>query len=288
MPPLKPKTMLTLRSKIPFQTTPHNTAIHRTLTATAQNNTFLTPRKTSSQSSSSHLLHPNTTSTTTAFRTPLAPKTTTPTSPNPFDTLLNSLTLALTSPSSQPSPSHPFSPSLPALHDLLRNYTSNPTHWAKYAHANPQKKYTRNLITEVPGIFNLLLLVWTPGMRSPVHDHAGSHCLMKVLSGRLSEVRWAMPESSTEELEGREGDREALKEIGRKEFKEGKVAYISDRLGLHEIINPSEGEYAVSLHLYTPPNAATYGCHIYDPTTGESKHVMQGSYDSVRGIVNSS
>lgn len=37
--------------------------------------------------------------------------------------------------------------------------------------------------------------------------------------------------------------------------------------------------------VYTPPNAATYGCHVYDPITGESKHVMQSAYDSVRGVV---
>ncbi|KAH7311827.1 RmlC-like cupin domain-containing protein [Rhexocercosporidium sp. MPI-PUGE-AT-0058] len=274
MPPLKPKNLLSLRSKLPLQTT----AIHRSLT----------PRKTPQpQSTSGLLIFPNTsTSTTSTSPSPLPYSTPTPeTQPHtppehvpstphlhrttittPFNNLLNDLTSHLTT----NSPPH-----LPTLHTLLRSYTSRPSEWLQYAHANPRKQYTRNLVTEVPGVFNLLLLVWTPGMRSPVHDHAGSHCLMKVLGGGLREVRYEMPESSGE----------GLREIGRTDFGEGKVAYISDRLGLHEIVNPSDGEYAVSLHLYTPPNAATYGCHVYDPVTGESKHVMQCAYDSVRGVV---
>lgn len=91
----------------------------------------------------------------------------------PFDDLLNAITQSLgTSPK----------PILPHLHSLLRAYSSNPDHWAKYAHRNPSKQYTRNLVCELPGIFNLLILVWTPGQASPIHDHADSHCLMKVRS----------------------------------------------------------------------------------------------------------
>lgn len=93
----------------------------------------------------------------------------------PFDVLLNNLTHHLTS-----TPISGRSPQIPYLHSLLRSYESNPSHWSKYAHANPEKQYTRNLVCEVPGVFNLLLLVWTPGKKSPVHDHADAHCLMKV------------------------------------------------------------------------------------------------------------
>ena len=75
---------------------------------------------------------------------------------------------------------------------------------------------------------------------------------MKVLGGGLREVRYEMPmpeqgSQSREEILGKE-EEGGLREIGRTEFREGKVAYISDRLGLHEIVNPDEGEYAVSLH----------------------------------------
>lgn len=41
----------------------------------------------------------------------------------------------------------------------------------------------------------------------------------------------------------------------------------------------------MSLHLYTPPNAAMRGCNIFDPETGEARHVMQCPYDSIGGVI---
>lgn len=35
--------------------------------------------------------------------------------------------------------------------------------------------------------------------------------------------------------------------------------------------------------VYTPPNAATYGCHIYDETTGKSSHITLCNYFSILG-----
>ncbi|CZR63098.1 related to cysteine dioxygenase type I [Phialocephala subalpina] len=200
---------------------------------------------------------------------PIQRPTTKPeTNKTPFDDLLNSITHSLgTTPK----------PFLPHLHNLLRSYTSNPDHWSKYAHQNPSKQYTRNLVCELPGIFNLLILVWTPRQASPIHDHADSHCLMKILKGQLQESRFAIPKSP-----GNEGP---LVETARVRFGVDKVAYIADNLGLHEISNPHPTEYAVSLHLYTPPNAAMRGCHVFDAETGESRHVMQCAYDSVGGVV---
>jgi cysteine dioxygenase len=94
-------------------------------------------------------------------------------------------------------------------------------------------------VHEVPGLFNLLLLVWTPGKRSPIHDHADAHCLMKVLKGSLIEKRFQIPKGPT---------RGEMRETCRKEFGEGKVTYIADSMGLHEISNPSGEDMAVSLH----------------------------------------
>jgi len=96
---------------------------------------------------------------------------------------------------------------------------------------------------------------------------------MKVLKGSLVERRFEIPEGKGE-----------MRESTKKEFAGGKVSYMSDQLGLHEISNPSPMEYAVSLHLYTPPNAAMRGCHVYDLENGEARHVMQGDYDSVNGV----
>lgn len=73
----------------------------------------------------------------------------------------------------------------------------------------------------MPGIFNLLMLVWTPGKESKVHDHAASHCLMKIMKGELKETRWVTPEGGARTAE--EMDIEGVRE-----YRRGKVAYMCD------------------------------------------------------------
>ncbi|PMD13489.1 hypothetical protein NA56DRAFT_674836 [Hyaloscypha hepaticicola] len=239
-----------LRSRVPTQNPLVRAEIQRGITATAKTANWTSTTSPTPQSS-------------TPVSFPLSA-----TSTNPFTTLHNDITHSLTT-----TPS----PHLPTLHSLLRAYSSDPTHWSKYAHANPQKQYTRNLVCAVPGLFNLLLLVWTPGRASPIHDHASAHCLMKILQGSIRERRFATP--------AHPGTSGPLVETSNLKFGRDKVTYMADSLGLHEIKNESEVEYAVSLHLYTPPNAAVRGVRLFDGVSGEARHVMQGEYDSVRGVV---
>ncbi|TVY16400.1 Cysteine dioxygenase [Lachnellula arida] len=189
---------------------------------------------------------------------------------NDFDGLIANLTQTLTTTRSR-------TPTLPALHQLMKSYTSDPAHWSRFAHVDPSKQYTRNLVYSVPGVFNLLLLVWNPGKESPVHDHADAHCLMKIMKGSLVESRFAIP--------SRPGEQGPLVQTARKEFGLNQVTYMADILGLHAISNPHPTEYAMSLHLYTPPNAALRGCNVYDMRNGAVRHVRQDTYDSVGGRV---
>jgi Cysteine dioxygenase type I len=41
-------------------------------------------------------------------------------------------------------------------------------------------RYTRNLVDEGNGKFNLIVLCWGEGHGSAIHDHADAHCFMKV------------------------------------------------------------------------------------------------------------
>ena len=41
-------------------------------------------------------------------------------------------------------------------------------------------RYTRNLIDTGHGKYNLILLCWSPGQGTRIHDHSNSHCFMKV------------------------------------------------------------------------------------------------------------
>lgn len=46
------------------------------------------------------------------------------------------------------------------------------------------------------GKFNLMILCWGEGHGSAIHDHADSHCFMKVLKGQLREIRYAWPNNN--------------------------------------------------------------------------------------------
>lgn len=84
-----------------------------------------------------------------------------------------------------------------------------------------------------------LVLVWTPGKGSPIHDHGNAHCLMKILRGNLTETRFAFPDEN--EQEG------PMTVISEKTYKENAVAYMADELGLHRVSNKGS-DFAVSLH----------------------------------------
>lgn len=159
------------------------------------------------------------------------------------------------------------------LEQLMEDYVSNSSEWQKYAFADFSRGYTRNLVDEGNGKSNLLVLVWTPGKGSPIHDHANAHCLMKVLKGTLCETRYRYPANVGE-------GPQVIKETV---FKAGQVTYMSDELGLHRISNLDPNGVSVSLHLYTPPNAAREGCNIFCEKTGKSSHVTQCNFYSIFG-----
>ncbi|KAK7398030.1 hypothetical protein QQX98_012595 [Neonectria punicea] len=156
---------------------------------------------------------------------------------------------------------------------LMQDYDSSDNQWTKYAFGDHSRGYTRNLVDEGNGKSNLLVLVWTPGKGSPIHDHGNAHCLMKILRGNLTETRFAFPQQE---------DQGPMEVISEKTYKENAVAYMADELGLHRVSNKGS-DFAVSLHLYTPPNVAKKGCHIFDEKTGRKSHVPGCQYYSAYG-----
>ncbi|KAJ5584712.1 cysteine dioxygenase [Penicillium hispanicum] len=153
------------------------------------------------------------------------------------------------------------------LISLAQKYISDPSDWIEYFHNDTSKNYTRNAIENINQKANILLLVWNPGKGSPIHDHANAHCIMKILAGQLHEEVFEAPESA--------GCEKPLAIKSSKTYGMNQVTYISDDIGLHRIHNPSSTQVAVSLHLYTPPNAADYGYNIFDQATGRASHVSQ-------------
>ncbi|KAI9812144.1 MAG: capsule-associated protein CAP1 [Pycnora praestabilis] len=146
--------------------------------------------------------------------------------------------------SSDVDPSH--------LQERMEKYLSRRDDWNKYAWADFSRAYTRNLVDRGNGKSNLLILVWTPGKGSPIHDHADAHCVMKILQGSLKETLYTWPDRNIVN-DHKTSPLDITKETI---YSKNQVTYMSDDLGLHKISNPDTEGFAVSLHLYTPPNAA--------------------------------
>uniref|UniRef100_A0A915E526 cysteine dioxygenase n=1 Tax=Ditylenchus dipsaci TaxID=166011 RepID=A0A915E526_9BILA len=149
---------------------------------------------------------------------------------------------------------------------VLENYKSNPADWKKYAHFDPHK-YTRNLVDIGNGKFNLLILCWGPGTGSSIHDHTDSHCFVKVLQGSLLETRYNWPTYEEGQEKDSEEEAKPMVETGCDTYTTNGVTYISDKIGLHRMENPSHSDPAITLHLYIPPFDH---CQVFDQRTGRS------------------
>uniref|UniRef100_A0A8C5PM70 Cysteine dioxygenase n=1 Tax=Leptobrachium leishanense TaxID=445787 RepID=A0A8C5PM70_9ANUR len=155
------------------------------------------------------------------------------------------------------------------VQNIMESYESNPLEWGKYAKFD-QYRYTRNLVDEGNGKFNLMILCWGEGHGSSIHDHTDSHCFLKILQGNLKETmyEWPQKKNNGEMAKKSEGV-----------LKLNQCAYINDSIGLHRVENPSHTETAVSLHLYSPPFDQ---CHTFDQRTGH-KNVVKMTFWSKHG-----
>lgn len=158
---------------------------------------------------------------------------------------------------------------------LLRAYPARAGDWRRYALHDPRAGYTRNGVDGVGALASLLVLVWTPGQGSAIHDHARAHCMVKVLQGTIEETLYKPPPPGAAGSGPLEVAR--VSTYGRDE-----VSYISDSVGLHRMRNPG-AEPAVTLHLYTPPHAAMHGCYVYG-LDGSRRHADMSHLYSRNGV----
>ena len=113
--------------------------------------------------------------------------------------------------------------------------------------------YGRNLVYRNP-FFELAVLTWLPGHRTPIHDHANQRCWMMIESGELIFKNYETPSSAGSKLR-------AISEA--QKSRAGTQLYIDDDIGIHAITNASQ-KPAVSVHLYAGPISQ---CRIYNELT---------------------
>lgn len=112
------------------------------------------------------------------------------------------------------------------------------------------ERYSRNLLAYGPQ-FYALVLCWKPGQASPIHDHKGASCGVRVIEGVATETSFA-----------REDGRLVEKSVTT--MRAGEVCGSFDD-DIHEIRNNGDGNL-VTLHIYSP---YLDNINLYDRETGE-------------------
>jgi cysteine dioxygenase len=112
--------------------------------------------------------------------------------------------------------------------------------------------YTRNCIINTEK-FELILLCWEPGQITPIHDHGGEECWVKVVQGEFRETIYKV------DAVGK------LDTIDSIVSTTGNITYMIDFMGFHSLENRSNTR-SMSLHLYAKPIRT---CNAFDAALGK-------------------
>lgn len=119
-------------------------------------------------------------------------------------------------------------------------------------------RYVRNLVHQRPG-YQALLLCWRNGQRSPIHNHRGSNCGVKVLRGVATETVFTRAPNGM------------IVADRSQEFMPGEICASADS-DIHQVSNlQAGGADLVTLHIYSPPllrmevySLETSAVHVWD------------------------
>ena len=107
--------------------------------------------------------------------------------------------------------------------------------------------YTRNCIIDTES-FELILICWCEGHKTPIHDHGGEECWVKVIEGEFKETVYKQDEMGI------------LKLTKTKFSKKNDITYMKDFMGFHRLEN-SANKRSMSLHLYAKPIRS---CNVFN------------------------
>ena len=110
---------------------------------------------------------------------------------------------------------------------------------ASYTVFSPER-YVRNRLHDGPA-YQALVLCWRNGQRSPIHNHRGSHCGVKVLWGVATETLFERAPNGL------------VYPISSRELPRGHLCASADD-DVHQVSNlQAGGADLITLHIYSPP-----------------------------------
>jgi cysteine dioxygenase len=159
-------------------------------------------------------------------------------------------------------------PTLAALEERLEDVAVSCEELAQHL-VFSNRGYARNLV-HAGRHYHLLVLCWKNGQRSPIHDHRGSVCAVRVLRGTMTETFFERaPNQHIKAMMSR--DVEPHRVVGGQD---------SD---IHQVSNLQAGNAdLVTLHCYSPPLLTMGTYSLDDPTRGEEPMFVQ--YSDAAGI----
>jgi cysteine dioxygenase len=122
--------------------------------------------------------------------------------------------------------------------------------------------YMRNLVRAGPW-YHALVLCWKNGQRSPIHDHAGSSCGVRVLRGTMTETLFEFAPNGH------------VKAVTSRDFAPGSVIGSQDS-DMHQVSNLQAGSAdLVTMHVYSPPLLRMGTYSLTDLSRGEEPMLLE-------------
>jgi uncharacterized NAD(P)/FAD-binding protein YdhS len=129
--------------------------------------------------------------------------------------------------------------------------------------------YRRTILHSSPH-YQVLLLCWRSDQRSPIHDHRGSNCVVRVIKGRATETRFEPSPC------GR------LLPVWTQSHKAGDIA-ASCGSEIHQMGNfAGPGHNLVTLHVYSPPPALWRSYPVSQTALGDHDRLIEKPARTVR------
>jgi cysteine dioxygenase len=138
---------------------------------------------------------------------------------------------------------------LPDLRRLIETFKPDPAEIKPYIHFT-DNRYSRNLVKKT-SLYEVLVLCWKPGQRSPIHDHGNSLCAVYTFTGNLSADNYRRTSSGH------------IRPDYSDDFAPGSVLSIQTS-EIHQVSN-LQNSGLVSIHFYLAPLENNYVYSVMDP-----------------------
>ena len=127
--------------------------------------------------------------------------------------------------------------------------------------------YLRNLMHSGP-TYQVLVLCWRNGQRSPIHDHSGSSCVLKVVEGIATETLF---ERAANDM---------IYAVSSRLVPVGSICATQDR-DIHQISNLQRNNAnLVTIHVYSPP---LFSMNVYSLLDASVSHFIDPINDEFVG-----